>query len=640
MGLIPGGDRVELTQHASESIERLAKNWSVDRDRLVKRFAEIYEGKFVRGKDQLTSEEKRQEHVIERLSVEVAVDRDRFRKGKAQSPDPGHDRAKSALDLRLFDRGGSKLEPLSYSTGKDQTEVIGEILEAFESAETVFLKGVVGSGKSVIGIRTALEFGGGVVSVPTKVLSHQYRDDYEHDKHFLKGDGGRAEIKVLKGRGNFNCPYLEQKHPEWEYTSCQSRSLPCTRPLARGESRLEALRECPYWGFILPTSAPLKTRDEHVGSYRGLVGKHSLLLKDEGECPYWNQFRSYLSADVDVLNSRKWEIEARIGRLPLSEITVIDEADAWLDGLNSKASITGGRIGRLLDEIREDGLGREAEEVRGLWGDYRSGFLEPLPLAESLMEILEEIELGSNLYWQLKMVMDFEKEVVAEAEEDKVTYYIPDPKPVLSRMRKWIGGKWLMMSATVQDRGVLNRIYGIDPIFVEGEAEFPGKLIQKKVGRELKVNNRRWRRPSFKREYRRVRDDILEEAKRPGFVPVHATKYVSDHLGDITEENWKEDNGLTLSTKMDRGADLRDMRSVIVLKYPFPDLSDPLLRSTKKRLGEKKFWMYYRDISRREFIQQVGRTVRSPEDEVEFWSPDEKCHERLRRDWEGEIVGV
>lgn len=97
--------------------------------------------------------------------------------------------------------GGRELEPLSYSTGKDQGELVEEILESFESADVVFLKGVVGSGKSVVGIRTALEFGGGIISVPTKVLSRQYQDDYGTDKYFLKDNGEKAKIGVLRGRG-------------------------------------------------------------------------------------------------------------------------------------------------------------------------------------------------------------------------------------------------------------------------------------------------------------------------------------------------------------------------------------------------------------------------------------------------------
>lgn len=539
------------------------------------------------------------------------------------------------LDLRLYDGNGEKLDPLSYSTGKNQLEVVEDVLEAFQSSDIIFLNGVVGSGKSVIGIRAALEFGGGLVSVPTKVLQNQYQQDYEGKKYFLKENEERAIIRVLMGRNNFTCPYLEEEHPEYDYKSCQNRSLPCTRPLADNESRLEALKECPEWGFIFPSSSTLKKMDEHVDAYKSLLGRHSLLLK--GECPYWNQFRSYLSADVNVLNSKKWEIEARIGRLPQREISVIDEADAWLDGLCSRVSLTDGKVGRLLNDLRRVGLTEEAGEVGELWEDYKEGYEDPLPLAESLAEILEMTAVGSNLYWGLRRVLEFREEIVPEEEEEKITYYIPDPRPVLQNLREQVGGKWLLMSATVQDEEVLNRIYGIDPIFIEGETKFPGRLVRKRVGREERVNNRKWKSQLFRKRYEEVRDTIFKKARRPGFVPVHATKYLPSSIKNLTEEDQREEDGLIFSTKMDRGADLEEMESVIILKYPFPDLGDPLLKAMRKRMGEDKFWMYYHDMAEREFIQQVGRTLRSPEDEVEFWSPDKVCHKKLRMGWKGKI---
>ncbi|KXB07748.1 hypothetical protein AKJ51_00095 [candidate division MSBL1 archaeon SCGC-AAA382A20] len=627
----------DLSEKTLERIDQLAENWNVDKEKLFEEFENIYESVSKRNDLDFSSEGERQNFTVEKLSVQVAVDRENFT-SKSEDSTPSPERESGAdLNLRLRDSGGSKLKPLSYSTGKDQAEVIEEVLEAFESSDIVFLKGVVGSGKSVIGIRTALEFGGGTVSVPTKVLSRQYRKDYERDKYFLTEDGEKAGISVLKGRRNFTCPYIEENYPESRYKSCQNRSLPCSRPLDKDESRLEALKECSYWGFIFPTSSPLKKRDEHVGSYRSLSGRHSLLLKKEGGCPYWGQFKSYLDADVNVMNSKKWEVESLIGRLPLTEVTVIDEADAWLDGLSSRISLTEERIGRLANTLREEGLGEEMEKVRTIWTDYKEGFEDAIPLAEDLAEVLEGIDLGSNLYWDLKRVLDFEDEVVSETEEEKITYYIPDPGPVLSKFRDKVGGKWLLMSATVQDKEVLNQIYGIDPVFVEGEGKFPGKLIQKKLGVEKTVNNRRWNNYSFRKRYGKVRDKILENAEKPCFVPVHATKYLPKNVKNLTEEDKKEIDGVTFSTKMDRGADLEEMESVVLLKYPFPNLGDPLLKATKKRLGEEKFWMYYHDMAEREFIQQIGRTVRSPEDQVEFWSPDGKCHKKLRESWKGEI---
>ena len=93
-----------------------------------------------------------------------------------------------------------------------------------------------------------------------------------------------------------------------------------------------------------------------------------------------------------------------------------------------------------------------------------------------------------------------------------------------------------------------------------------------------------------------------------------------------------------LSTKMDRGADLKGMKSIIILKFPYPDSEDPLLKGMQRRLGAESFRQYYRDMAEREFVQQIGRTLRSDDDVVEFWSTDNMCHVQLGRLWKGSIV--
>jgi hypothetical protein len=126
---------------------------------------------------------------------------------------------------------------------------------------------------------------------------------------------------------------------------------------------------------------------------------------------------------------------------------------------------------------------------------------------------------------------------------------------------------------------------------------------------------------------------------RPGFVAVHATKYLPSTVSgeNITDNSFVEREQVHFSTKMDRGADLGEMNSVCLLKYPRPNTQDPLLKAMKKRLGDSKFWDYYQDMSRREFIQQIGRIMRSPDAEKEFWSPDEICHKKLKKHWSGKI---
>ncbi len=123
------------------------------------------------------------------------------------------------------------------------------------------------------------------------------------------------------------------------------------------------------------------------------------------------------------------------------------------------------------------------------------------------------------------------------------------------------------------------------------------------------------------------------------FVPVHATKYAPDKIrNQLTDNQSIHHNGAHYSTKMDRGADLNEMNSVVLLKYPYPSLGDPQLRAMKKRLGNDRFWQYYRDMARRDFIQQIGRTTRSPDAKVEFWSPDATCHQKLATTWKGKIM--
>jgi hypothetical protein len=196
------------------------------------------------------------------------------------------------------------------------------------------------------------------------------------------------------------------------------------------------------------------------------------------------------------------------------------------------------------------------------------------------------------------------------------------------------------MSATVQGEEVLREVFGIEPFFVEGETRFPGKLVQRRLGGEEVVNYKRWSNGNFRRGYWDSLSEIMRKARRPTFLPVHAFKYLPPELMEkvVSEKaDVVESEGVMITTKMDRGADLRGMGSVILTKFPFPEREDPLLKGMERRLGKRAFWKYYRDIAERCFIQQIGRVMRSDEDVVEFWSPDETCHRLLYRLWKGEI---
>jgi Rad3-related DNA helicase len=539
------------------------------------------------------------------------------------------------MELGLYDQNGP-LEPRRYSSGKTQVNLIEEILEAFQSSDIVFLKGTVGSGKSVVGLRTAIEFGRGIVSVPTKVLSDQYVASYERDKYFVKGDRSRARIGILKGRGNFKCPYMLRE--KGRDVSCAASVLPCTRPLDRDakERRIDALRVCPYWGFIFHIGWRDSVGDAKVAEYKGIAGDWIWCMK--GDCPYWKQFSVYTLSDAIVMNSAKWSAEVCIGRLPKVPVTIVDEADHWLDELAIKVSLTDKTIERIGEKIGSERLERK-EELQGLWSDALAGRGDPLDFALYVVRLLDEIdETSGDIYWRLRSVLEHKDWAECEVGEGKIVYFVPDPKVVLHRLLDKVGGKWLLMSATVQSEDILSDVFGITPTFVSGETRFPGTVIHRKIGSEEVVNYRRWRDDGFRQRYWNLLSKIKRRAKRPTFVPVHAFTYLPQ---EIREKMGNTDalhiGKIMYTTKMDRGADLRGMGSVIILKFPYPDREDPLLKGMERRLGKEAFQSYYRDRAERDFVQQIGRALRSPDDEVEFWSPDGMCHAQLGRLWKGDL---
>jgi len=547
------------------------------------------------------------------------------------------------LELGLYDIKNRLQEPLRYSLGKTQTDSIEEILEAFRGNDIVFLKGTVGSGKSVVGLRTILEFGKGVVSVPTKVLSDQYVASYEKEKYFMKADGSAAKIDILKGRGNFRCRYMADKG--WKI-SCAASTLPCRRPLNKeaGERRIDALQDCPHWGFIFASGWRDSIKNAEVMPYQGIKGEWLWCMR--GECPYWKQFGAYVFSDAIVMNSAKWAAELNIGRLPEVPLTVVDEADGWLDSLAVKVSLTQRVMERVLDKIervsgeREE-LRDEGETLHDMWSGALDGRGDPIELAGHLAGLLDEMdETSGALYWKLRSVLEHRDHAEWELVEKGIVYFVPDPKIVLQRILEAVGGKWLLMSATVQGEDVLREVFGIEPTFVEGETRFPGKIIQRKLGQEETVNYRRWADDEFRQRYWALLSKIRRRAKRPSFVPVHSLKYLPPKLREGMLRNGADAYELgkaQFSTKMDRGADLKGRRSVILLKFPYPERGDPLLKGMERRLGPRAFWAYYQDMAERDFVQQVGRVLRSPSDVVEFWSPDETCHRKLKKVWKGVV---
>ena len=107
-------------------------------------------------------------------------------------------------------QNGKFLEPLKFSNGKTQEDVVTEILKAIQQGnKIIFIKGICGTGKSAIALHLAKKLGKTSVVVPIKNLQEQYKEDYEKNKYVLKNNGEKLKISVITGRKNHKCKFLE-----------------------------------------------------------------------------------------------------------------------------------------------------------------------------------------------------------------------------------------------------------------------------------------------------------------------------------------------------------------------------------------------------------------------------------------------
>ena len=107
-----------------------------------------------------------------------------------------------------------ELKPLIFSNGKSQADVVKEVVQAVEQGhKIIFIKGMMGTGKSAIALNLARKFGKTSIVVPIKSLQEQYIKDYSENKYVLL-NGKKLTIQPILGRQNFKCKYLGEENIE------------------------------------------------------------------------------------------------------------------------------------------------------------------------------------------------------------------------------------------------------------------------------------------------------------------------------------------------------------------------------------------------------------------------------------------
>jgi len=311
------------------------------------------------------------------------------------------------------------LEPLCFSNGKTQEDVVKEVLNLIkEGKKIIFVKGVCGTGKSAIALNIASKLGKSSIVVPGKNLQAQYKRDYEGEKYLLKENGQKLKISIITGRNNHKCKFLEdnknaipkikreinsklndifsgkiyEEKEEIEDFSASNPELPCNIEIRernwlklkkyiqendridprnfsniKDVKRMSVAPACPYWSPVLPEKYEIKNLGEmEKRRYEGLDGNFFYQYKRKPGCPFYEQFDSYIDSDVVVFNSLKYKLETALLRKPKTEVEIIDECDEFLDSFSNERTINLDRLNNSLVQVLGSGEG-EIEKVEEIF---------------------------------------------------------------------------------------------------------------------------------------------------------------------------------------------------------------------------------------------------------------------------------
>ncbi len=336
----------------------------------------------------------------------------------------------------LYEKG-KFLEPLKFSNGKTQEDVVKEVINSIkEGNKIIFIHGKCGTGKSGIALNIAKELGKSSIVVPSKALQQQYKRDYEENKYILNNKKQKLKISVITGRNNHKCKFLEdnknaipsqkqeinsklydifegkrEKMQELisKDLSADNKNIPCKIEIK--EKNMQRLKEyltqnkkinpknfdkisdikrmsiapvCPYWSPVVPEEYDVKNLDEKDKiKYRGLQGKNFFFYRRKPGCGFYEQFNSYIDSDIIVFNSLKYKLESALNRKPCTEVEIIDECDEFLDSFSNQRNIN---IDRFQNSLTHAIVHEE----------------ENFKIIKEINEILNHLKRNSQVYELIK----------------------------------------------------------------------------------------------------------------------------------------------------------------------------------------------------------------------------------------------
>ena len=598
-----------------------------------------------------------------------------------------------------------RLEPLKFSNGKTQEDVVKEIVELIRKGnKIIFLYGMCGTGKSAVALNVARILGKTAIVVPVKALQRQYEEDYMERMYVLKPNGEELKIAMITGRENHDSifkpglssadPLLPDTVQIVEKNIVLLRDYYEANPLIKYKDifdinqlkRISIAPANPYWSPIIPAEYEIQLRDAKKKRYLGLRGRDFIFYHRKKGCSYYDQYQSYLDADVIIFNSAKYKIEVALDRKPETEVDIIDEADEFLDNFSNKVELNLTRLEKSLGYITTDNpnvletlnkirefIKLEEKRISAVGINEESVFQLNETNVEKILRIFfknknleAEILMDENNYANkaLEAAKDFEDFF----EDTYLTYrkyednlYVSLVTTNLSQRLSEIIKKnkvFVFMSGTLHSDSVLRNVFGIKYYkVVEAETLSQGTIEIFKTGKEFDCSYRNFSTRNFSREdYLIALAGCVEKAKKPMLVHVNAfddlpnenelKKFMinclisreklidiqsNDKTGKLISNFKKKLSDILYSTKCSRGVDFPGdiCKSVIYTKYPNPNVQGTFWKILQ-RTHPKYYWDFYKDKAQREFLQRLYRALRSKDDHVYILSPDSRVLDAVR----------
>lgn len=466
---------------------------------------------------------------------------------------------------------GKLLEPLTFSNGKTQEDVVREIVELINRGKKViFLHGVCGTGKSAIALNIARALGKTSIVVPVKGLQKQYEEDYMGNMYLTK-KGKKMKIAMITGRENHDSliepgkscayPYLpdtikivdrnKDKLKKF-YMDNPYISNPAP-PTLRRLKRISIAPANPYWSPILPAEIELnQLRDAQKKKYLGMRDREFIFYHRKKGCSYYDQYLAYVEADVIIFNSAKYLAEVSLGRKPACAVDIIDEADEFLDKFSNSIELNLTRLDAALRMLVTDGE-RARESVKKITNlieieetqKRALGINEDkvYPISETKIgEILKEFLFNPELEVEIEMDDTNYGNAALEAAKDfhdslKDTYltYRKEEDNLLVRLvttnlakkfKEIVDGNkaLVLMSGTLHNEEVLRNIFGIEDFGrVEAETLNQGSIEIMRTGKEFDCRWSNFYSGRYTREdYLKALEKVVMRAEKPALVHVNA----------------------------------------------------------------------------------------------------------------------